>query len=133
MGSPPTPEKWLASPRGVCQRPRLTQHSTPNPDMLKNHPWKQAGVLATALAAFATPAFAGEADIKIPDLRSVQFFGGSLSGMNVLMIGLAVCVVATIYGWMQYLQTKNLPVHKSMSDVSQIIWETCKTYLFQQG
>ncbi|MES1194760.1 MAG: hypothetical protein ABUL65_02625, partial [Opitutus sp.] len=49
------------------------------------------------------------------------------------MIGLAVCVVATIYGWMQYLQTKNLQVHSSMAAVSQIIWETCKTYLFQQG
>jgi K(+)-stimulated pyrophosphate-energized sodium pump len=102
--------------------------------MLKNHPWKQAGVLATALAAFATPAFASEADIRIPaEIKTVEFLNGALNGMNVLMIGLAVCVVATIYGWMQYLQTKNLPVHKSMADVSQIIWETCKTYLFQQG
>jgi K(+)-stimulated pyrophosphate-energized sodium pump len=102
--------------------------------MLKSYPWKQAGALATALAAFASPAFAGEADIKIPEqIKTITFFDGALTGMNVLMIGLAVCVVATIYGWMQYLQTKNLPVHKSMSDVSQIIWETCKTYLFQQG
>ncbi len=102
--------------------------------MLKSYPWKRAGALATALAAFASPAFAGEADIKIPEqIKTITFFDGALTGMNVLMIGLAVCVVATIYGWMQYLQTKNLPVHKSMSDVSQIIWETCKTYLFQQG
>ena len=76
---------------------------------------------------------ASEADIKIPDLTQVTFFDGSLTGMNVLMIGLAVCVVGTIYGWMQYIQTRNLPVHASMSAVSQIIWETCKTYLFQQG
>jgi K(+)-stimulated pyrophosphate-energized sodium pump len=102
--------------------------------MLKSYPWKQAGALATALAAFASPAFAGEADIKIPEqIKTITFLDGSLTGMNVLMIGLAVCVVATIYGWMQYLQTKNLQVHKSMADVSQIIWETCKTYLFQQG
>jgi len=102
--------------------------------MLKSYPWKQAGALATALAAFASPAYAGEADIKIPEqIKTITFLDGALTGMNVLMIGLAVCVVATIYGWMQYLQTKNLPVHKSMSDVSQIIWETCKTYLFQQG
>ncbi len=79
------------------------------------------------------PAFAGEADIKIPDLKSVTFFDGALSGQNVLLIGLVVCVLAMIYGWMQYVQTKNLPVHKSMADISQIIWETCKTYLFQQG
>jgi K(+)-stimulated pyrophosphate-energized sodium pump len=101
--------------------------------MLKSYPWKQAGALATAMAAFASPAFASEADIHIPDLNSVKFLGGSLSGSNVLMIGLAVCVFAMIYGWMQYVQTKNLQVHKSMADVSQIIWETCKTYLFQQG
>ncbi len=101
--------------------------------MLKSYPWKQAGALATAMAAFASPAFASEADIRIPDLNSVKFLGGSLSGSNVLMIGLAVCVFAMIYGWMQYVQTKNLQVHKSMADVSQIIWETCKTYLFQQG
>ncbi len=101
--------------------------------MFKSYPWKQAGVLATALAASASPALASEADIHIPDLNSVKFLGGSLSGSNVLMIGLAVCILAMIYGWMQYVQTKNLPVHKSMADVSQIIWETCKTYLFQQG
>ena len=49
------------------------------------------------------------------------------------MIGLVVCALGTIYGWMQYLQTKRLQVHSSMGAVSQIIWETCKTYLFQQG
>ena len=75
--------------------------------MLKSYPWKQAGALATALAAFASPAFAGEADIKIPEqIKTITFFDGALTGMNVLMIGLAVCVVATIYGWMQYLQIR---------------------------
>ncbi|MDB6127506.1 MAG: Inorganic diphosphatase, partial [Verrucomicrobia bacterium] len=88
---------------------------------------------AAALAASATSAFASEADIHIPDIKQVLFFNGAINGMNVLMIGLVVCVLATIYGWMQYLQTKKLQVHSSMSDVSQIIWETCKTYLFQQG
>ena len=76
---------------------------------------------------------ASEADIHIPDLTKVVFFGGSLTGMNVLMLGLVVCTLGVVYGWVQYLQTKNLQVHKSMSDVSQIIWETCKTYLWQQG
>ena len=89
---------------------------------------------AAALAAFASPALrASEADIKIPDLKSVSFFDGSLSGNAVLMIGLVVCALGVVYGWMQYIQTKNLPVHSSMAAVSQIIWETCKTYLFQQG
>jgi K(+)-stimulated pyrophosphate-energized sodium pump len=87
-----------------------------------------------ALAATAAPALrASEADIAIPDLGAVSFLGGSLSGNALLMIGLGVCVIGVIYGWMQYLQTKALPVHSSMSAVSQIIWETCKTYLTQQG
>ena len=101
--------------------------------MFKITPWKQLGALLLTLAATASPAFASESDIKIPDLKSVNFFNGSLTGMNVLMIGLVVCALGVVYGWMQYIQTKNLQVHKSMSDVSQIIWETCKTYLFQQG
>jgi K(+)-stimulated pyrophosphate-energized sodium pump len=91
------------------------------------------GALATALAASVTPAFASEADIHIPDIKSVLFLDGSLTGHGVLMIGLAVCALGVLYGWMQYVQTRNLPVHASMGTVSQIIWETCKTYLFQQG
>ena len=78
--------------------------------------------MAAALAASVTPAFASESDIKIPDLSAVQFFGGSLTGHAILMIGLVVCALGVVYGWMQYVQTKNLPVHKSMADVSQIIW-----------
>ena len=65
---------------------------------------------------------ASEADIKIPDLSQVSFFDGKLSGTNVLMIGLVVCVLGIVYGWLQYLQTKKLPVHSSMGAVSQIIW-----------
>jgi len=101
--------------------------------MLKTNAWKSLGALAIALAASVTPAFASEADIRIPDVKSVLFLDGSLSGNTVLMVGLAVCALGVLYGWMQYLQTKHLPVHASMGAVSQIIWETCKTYLFQQG
>lgn len=100
--------------------------------MLNTHLRKRAA-LALATIVTAVPSFASEADIKIPDLNQVSFFGGALSGNAVLMIGLVVCAIGTIYGWMQYIQTRNLQVHSSMSNVSQIIWETCKTYLFQQG
>ncbi len=78
-------------------------------------------------------AFASEADIKLPDLSQVSFMGGSLSGMTILNVGLIICVIGLMFGIMQYVQTKNLPAHKAMLDVSQTIWETCKTYLFQQG
>ena len=84
-------------------------------------------------ALLPSVARASEADIRIPDLSQVSFFNGALSGTSVLMIGLAVCVLGIVYGWLQYVQTRRLPVHASMAAVSQIIWETCKTYLFQQG
>ena len=82
---------------------------------------------------FAGTAFAGEADIKLPDLTNIAFLGGNLSGMMILNIGLAICVIGMIFGLIQYVQTKNLPAHQSMLAVSKTIWETCKTYLFQQG
>jgi len=83
----------------------------------------------------AATAFAGEADIKLPDLTGVVFnIGGSqLSGSAILYWGLVICIIGMGFGLLQYKQTKNLPAHKSMLDVSATIWETCKTYLTQQG
>ena len=81
----------------------------------------------------AGTAFAGEANIKLPDLTQITFLGGSLSGMTILNVGLVICLIGMAFGVLQYVQTKNLPAHKAMLDVSQTIWETCKTYLFQQG
>ena len=91
--------------------------------------WGAAALAATVPSALR----ASEANIQIPDLTHVSFLNGSLTGMNVLMIGLVVCVLGAVYGWVQYLQTTKLAVHPSMRAVSQLIWETCKTYLFQQG
>jgi K(+)-stimulated pyrophosphate-energized sodium pump len=89
---------------------------------------------AAAFAVSSVPSLhASESDIKIPDLNAVSFMGGSLTGSAVLLIGLVVCVGGMVFGWIQYIQTRNLPVHSSMSAVSNIIWETCKTYLGQQG
>jgi len=81
----------------------------------------------------AGTALAGEADIKLPDLTQVSFLGGALAGLTILNAGLIICLIGMAFGIMQYVQTKNLPAHKAMLDVSQTIWETCKTYLFQQG
>jgi len=92
----------------------------------------QLGAAAMA-ASFATSLRASESDIKLPDLNAVTFMHGSLSGSAVLLTGLAVCVVGMLFGWVQYVQTRALPVHSSMSNVSNVIWETCKTYLGQQG
>lgn len=81
------------------------------------------------------PTFAGEADIHLPDLSLIQFniFGVPTAGLTLMYWGLVICIIGMIFGVIQYQQTKRLPVHKAMSDVSQIIWETCKTYLIQQG
>ncbi|MDZ4164059.1 MAG: sodium-translocating pyrophosphatase [Smithellaceae bacterium] len=83
----------------------------------------------------AGTAMAGEADIKIPDLTNISFqiFGAAVSGLTLLYWGLVICTVGMVFGVIQYQQTKNLPAHESMLNVSNTIWETCKTYLFQQG
>ena len=87
------------------------------------------------LCALAPAAFAGEADLKVPSLTGVEFdvLGSTITGMEILYSGLVVCVAASLFGLIQYKQTKALPVHSSMLNVSNIIWETCKSYLFQQG
>ena len=80
---------------------------------------------------------AGEADIKIPDLNKVGFqltgTNATISGPFLMYAGLIICVLGALFGVKQYTQTKNLPVHERMRNVSNIIWETCKTYLAQQG
>jgi K(+)-stimulated pyrophosphate-energized sodium pump len=100
--------------------------------MGKNKGFIRAAIL---LATLLVPAsvFAGDADINLPALQDVSFFGGSLSGRAILYSGLIICAFGAAFGLLQYKQTRVLPVHKSMGDVSAIIWETCKTYLWQQG
>jgi K(+)-stimulated pyrophosphate-energized sodium pump len=65
--------------------------------------------------------------------RTFHFIRAWLSGHAILYFGLAVCAIGALFGLLQYKQTRALPVHKTMGDVSNIIWETCKTYLLQQG
>jgi K(+)-stimulated pyrophosphate-energized sodium pump len=86
------------------------------------------------LFTLASSAFASEADIKIPDLTTVKFSGlGGISGISLMYFGIVMCAIGAIFGLVQYMQTKGLPVHESMANVSNTIWETCKTYLFTQG
>jgi K(+)-stimulated pyrophosphate-energized sodium pump len=87
--------------------------------------FSSAVVLALCALLFATPLFASEADLNIPVLTAAQ--------NNLLMIGFLICFAGMIFGYLQYLKVKNLPAHKSMLDVAEIIYQTCKTYLFQQG
>ncbi len=101
---------------------------------MKNYKTSKCWAALAALIGFAPGAFAGDADINIPDLTGVKFQGlGGVSGATLMYLGLAVCLVGAVFGLWQYFQTKALPVHKSMAQVSETIWETCKTYLFTQG
>jgi K(+)-stimulated pyrophosphate-energized sodium pump len=95
----------------------------------------KAGATAVALCALAPRGFSSEADIHLPDLKGVAFdvFGHAVGGQAILLSGLAVCVLGLAFGLFQYRQTKRLPVHPCMAAVSNVIWETCKTYLQQQG
>ena len=98
-------------------------------------------VVAAACAASVLPALAqaqeavphrgGEANLVLPDLGQVQFLG--MSGRTLLMLGLLVCGLGLLFGLGAYSQIKNLAVHRSMLEISELIYETCKTYLLQQG
>ena len=73
----------------------------------------------------------GEANLVLPDLGSVTFNG--INGRTLLMGGLAVALLGLVFGLVIYTQLKNLPVHRSMLEISELIYETCKTYLITQG
>jgi len=97
---------------------------------------KKLGCLLILICSsfFTSSAFASDADINIPDLTGVKFSGlGNVSGTALMYFGIIMCAIGAIFGLIQYVQTKALPVHESMANVSNTIWETCKTYLFQQG
>jgi len=93
-------------------------------------------LLLTAGYALAQPATqtdeaGGEAALKLPDLSSVSFLG--VDGHRLLMIGLLFCVFGLGFGMTIYMRLKNLPVHRAMREISELIYETCKTYLITQG
>ena len=98
---------------------------------------KRRSTMIAALVTLLLPAFAsaeeagGEASLKLPDLSVVNHFG--LNGPALLMIGLLFCVCGLIFGLTIFVQLRNLPVHRSMREMSELIYETCKTYLVTQG
>src|SRR5437879_6308666 len=95
-------------------------------------------VLATLLVCVGTVAHAAEvtearteANLVLPDLRSVSFLG--MTGHSLLIGGLFVCILGGVFGLVMYVRLRGLPVHRSMRDISELIYETCKTYLITQG
>ncbi|MBO4555348.1 MAG: sodium-translocating pyrophosphatase, partial [Elusimicrobiales bacterium] len=89
-----------------------------------------------AAAAFmfaASPAFASEAEIQLPSLNVPFDALGGISGTALLCLGIVICALGLAFGLWQSKQIAALPVHKSMKDISELIYETCKTYLINQG
>jgi K(+)-stimulated pyrophosphate-energized sodium pump len=88
---------------------------------------------ATALLAHpAEEAGGGEASLKLPDLTQVKFIFG-LNGHTLLLFGILICIFGLLFGMRIFMKLKNLPVHSAMREISELIYETCKTYLFTQG
>src|SRR5215217_1238153 len=73
----------------------------------------------------------GEVNIQLPDLSKGEFLG--INGHQILMSGLFVCVLGLLFGAWTYTGVKKLPVHPSMAEISDLIYETCKAYMVQQG
>ena len=88
---------------------------------------------AVALLCGVPAAMASEADLILPDLRSVKFFGDRIDGWSLLIGGLVICAFGMVFGMVQYSHIKKMKVHKSMLEISELIYGTCKTYLLTQG
>jgi K(+)-stimulated pyrophosphate-energized sodium pump len=104
-------------------------------------------LLGTAFAPVALPALAaqepaqgtgapehrpgGEVNLRLPDLNQGDFLG--FTGHQILLSGLLVCVLGLLFGLWSYTRVKNLPVHRAMSEISELIYVTCKAYMLQQG
>jgi K(+)-stimulated pyrophosphate-energized sodium pump len=89
-------------------------------------------LLLNSLTILAQEHKGGEASLVLPDLSTVNFLGG-INGHTLLLGGLVVSALGMVFGLIIYNQLKNLPVHKSMLEISELIYETCKTYLITQG
>jgi K(+)-stimulated pyrophosphate-energized sodium pump len=94
---------------------------------------KKVTAVFVFLVSVANLSFASEANLIIPDLASVSFFGNTVDGKALLMFGFLVCIFGLAFGLYHFFKIKNLPVHKSMKSVAELIYETCKTYLVTQG
>jgi len=114
---------WLTNAWSQCCR--FTNH-------LKLTKFGAASAVALLAASIArADEVGGEASLKLPDLSQVKFLG--IDGHTLLLFGILFCLFGLAFGLVIYTRLKNLPVHKSMREISELIYETCKTYLTTQG
>lgn len=93
-----------------------------------------AGALALAMAGLIQGAYASEIDLNIPSLDvEYNILGYSILGSQILLYGLSICVLGLLFGLYEFIKIKKMPAHKSMLEVSALIYATCKTYMKQQA
>lgn len=86
------------------------------------------------MALTTIPGWASEADLRIPNLAlDLEIFGVHIPGTNILYIGIGVCLLGMAFGMMEFMNIRSLPAHRKMLEISDLIYETCKTYMLQQG
>src|ERR1044071_3948425 len=98
-----------------------------------SHPSANPAVAPQESHNASAPEAKSEANLVLPDLGSVSFLNGAISGQKLLVWGLLVCVLGLLFGLVIYVQLKNMAVHRSMREISELIYEACKTYLLTQG
>jgi K(+)-stimulated pyrophosphate-energized sodium pump len=107
------------------------------PQVKSRHP-RRAFTLLTllfgsmSLFLLQTSVWANESEIRIPEL-TVPYFNGAITGNGLLGLGMVVCVLGILFGLVEFSRIKAIKAHKSMLDISALIYETCKEYLIQQG
>lgn len=90
-------------------------------------------VFVAATLSYAKLAMGSEADLVLPDLDVHFPLLGDIGGRQILVVGVIVALLGMAFGLLEFMGIKKLPVHKSMAEISTLIYETCKTYLFEQG
>src|SRR6516164_2918171 len=88
-------------------------------------------LLLSPLAAASAEEGGGEANLRLPDLSQVNFLG--IDGHRLLLFGILICIFGLLFGMWIFTRLKNMPVHRAMREISELIYETCKTYLITQG
>ena len=96
--------------------------------MFKKHSMVKSLFASLFAMILTVPAFAGEASLVVPDIKAI-----SPDSYNLLLIGLGVSVLGVLFGLWMFRNVKKVQVHEAMSAVGNTIFETCKTYLVQQG
>src|SRR5438270_396849 len=126
----------FALPMATAQQGQPATPSSSQP-VVAPAPTQSPAVVHEQGPARPAPQAGGEANLRLPDMKDVRFLksnnSNGTSGYTLLEIGLIFCALGGLFGLIIYMQLKNAPVHRSMREISELIYETCKTYLVTQG